>query len=68
MVQNNGINSKISLESKTGPTNINEHSIGIELENKGHEFGYTNYSKKKGQSLRNGLRIIESLILLFFNK
>ena len=29
---------------------------------------YTNYSKKKGQSLRNGLRIIESLILLFFNK
>ncbi len=29
---------------------------------------YTNYSKKKGQSLRNGLRVIESLILLFFNK
>ncbi len=34
-------------------TNINEHSIGIELENKGHEFGYTNYSKKQYYSLKN---------------
>ena len=33
--------------------NINDYSIGIELENKGHEFGYTNYSKKQYDSLRN---------------
>ena len=25
--------------------NINDYSIGIELENKGHEFGYSNFSK-----------------------
>ena len=33
-------------------TNINEYSIGIELENKGHEFGYSNYSKKQYESLK----------------
>ena len=27
--------------------NINNYSIGIELVNKGHEFGYTNFSKKQ---------------------
>ena len=32
--------------------NINEYSIGIELENKGHEFGYTNYSHKQYSSLK----------------
>ena len=33
-------------------TNINNYSIGIELENKGHEFGYSNFSKKQYYSLR----------------
>ena len=31
--------------------NINDHSIGIELENQGHDFGYTNFSKKQGITL-----------------
>ena len=32
--------------------NINDYSIGIELENKGHSFGYTDYSKKQYDSLK----------------
>lgn len=28
-------------------TNLNYHSIGIELVNKGHQFGYENFSKKQ---------------------
>ena len=32
-------------------TNLNKNSIGIELVNKGHEFGYQNYSKKQIKSL-----------------
>ena len=32
--------------------NINDYSIGIELENKGHNFGYTDYSKKQYHSLK----------------
>jgi len=28
-------------------TNLNRHSIGIELVNKGHQFGYENFSKKQ---------------------
>ena len=30
---------------------INENSIGIELVNKGHEFGYQNYTLKQVKSL-----------------
>ena len=33
-------------------TNINDYSIGIELENKGHNFGYQNFSKKQYMSLK----------------
>ena len=40
-------------------TNINEYSIGIELENRGHNFGYSYYSKKQYSSLK---------ILVFFLK
>ena len=32
--------------------NINDYSIGIELENRGHEFGYTNYSEEQYSSLK----------------
>tara|TARA_B100000989_G_scaffold4533_1_gene3145 strand:- start:67 stop:645 length:579 start_codon:yes stop_codon:yes gene_type:complete len=32
--------------------NINDYSIGIELENKGHNFGYSNFSKKQYSSLK----------------
>tara|TARA_B100001123_G_scaffold446929_1_gene602892 strand:- start:114 stop:851 length:738 start_codon:yes stop_codon:yes gene_type:complete len=31
--------------------NLNKNSIGIELVNKGHQFGYTNFSKKQISSL-----------------
>ena len=37
--------------------NLNDNSIGIELVNKGHQFGYQNFSKKQ----------INSLIKLFIN-
>ena len=33
--------------------NLNEISIGIELENKGHEFGYSNFTNKQYTSLTN---------------
>ena len=33
--------------------NLNNRSIGIELVNKGHEFGYQNFSKKQIKSLIN---------------
>ena len=29
--------------------NLNKNSIGIELVNKGHQFGYTNFKKNKYQ-------------------
>ena len=32
-------------------TNLNENSIGIELVNKGHQFGYTSFKKKQISSL-----------------
>ena len=31
--------------------NLNSHSIGIELVNKGHRFGYQNFTKKQINSL-----------------
>ena len=39
--------------------NLNKNSIGIELVNKGHEFGYTNFKKKQLSSL---IKICKSLI------
>ena len=40
-------------ESKwNNSTNINNNSIGIELENRGHVFGYTYFSKKQYASLK----------------
>ena len=32
---------------------LNKNSIGIEISNKGHEFGYQNYSRKQISSLIN---------------
>ena len=31
--------------------NLNKNSLGIELVNKGHQFGYQNFSKKQITSL-----------------
>jgi len=38
--------------------NLNKNSIGIELVNKGHEFGYTNFKKKQLTSLIKICRIL----------
>ena len=43
-------------------------SSGITFKEMPTEILYSDYSMKKGQSLRNGLRIIESLFLLFIKK
>jgi N-acetylmuramoyl-L-alanine amidase len=39
--------------------NLNKNSIGIELVNKGHKFGYTNFTKKQLTSL---LKITKSIV------
>jgi len=39
--------------------NLNKNSIGIELVNKGHRFGYTNFKKKQVSSL---IKVCKSLI------
>ena len=39
--------------------NLNNNSIGIELVNKGHQFGYTNFKKRQLSSL---IKICKSLI------
>ena len=39
--------------------NLNKNSIGIELVNKGHQFGYTNFKKRQLSSL---IKICKSLI------
>ena len=39
--------------------NLNRNSIGIELVNKGHKFGYTNFKKKQLFSL---IKICKKLI------
>ena len=43
--------------------NINDYSIGIELENRGHDFGYSNYSNKQYNSLK---KLINFLKINFF--
>ena len=37
--------------------NLNKNSIGIELVNKGHKFGYQNFSNKQINSLINYVKI-----------
>ena len=41
---------------------LNKTSIGIELSNKGHRFGYENYSKKQIHSF---IKLIKNLIKKF---
>ena len=42
--------------------NLNDYSIGIELENKGHEFGYTEFTKLQYSSLN---KLLNSLCFRF---
>ena len=37
--------------------NLNNNSLGIELVNKGHQFGYQNFSQKQIKSLINYVKI-----------
>ena len=55
--------------------NINDYSIGIELENKGHDFGYSSFSKNQYASLKKlvsflkkNFNIDELLVLYGFHK
>ena len=48
------------VSSWRGRANINDRSIGIELENPGHEFGYQKFSKPQINSL---IRITSSIII-----
>ena len=38
--------------------NINDYSIGIELENKGHDYGYENFSKKQYLSINQLIQFL----------
>ena len=44
--------------------NLNENSIGIELVNKGHEFGYQNFSNTQITSLINLCRILKKKYMI----
>ena len=44
--------------------NINDYSIGIELENKGHAFGYTNFSISQYNSLRKLIFFLKKNFLI----
>ena len=40
--------------------NINDNSIGIELENKGHDYGYTEFTDKQYKSLKKLIYFLKS--------
>ena len=46
-------------------TNINDYSIGIELENKGHDYGYSNFSKNQYDSLRKLILFLKKNFKIF---
>ena len=46
-----------------GLTDVNAHSIGIELENPGHQFGYEKFSKKQINSLIKLSKILSNHII-----
>ena len=45
-------------------SNLNKYSIGIELVNKGHQFGYENFSKKQITSLINLCKVLKKKYLI----
>ena len=51
MVQDNRIAWHAGKSCWGNYKNLNKNSIGIELVNKGHQFGYTNFTKKQISSL-----------------
>jgi len=59
LVQNNHIAWHAGKSCWGKYKNLNKNSIGIELVNKGHKFGYTNFKKKQLSSL---IKICKNLI------
>ncbi len=45
--------------------NINDYSIGIELENRGHEYGYSNFTKKQYSSLKKIINFLKNNFYIF---
>ena len=41
--------------------NINDNSIGIELENKGHDYGYTEFTDRQYKSLKKLLHFLKTI-------
>ena len=39
--------------------NLNDYSIGIELENKGHEYGYTNFTNSQYHKLKKLIKFLK---------
>ena len=44
--------------------NLNDSSIGIELENKGHDHGYTKFTSKQYESLRELINFLKNIYRL----
>ena len=40
--------------------NLNNYSIGIELENKGHEYGYTNFTNRQYHEIKKLIKFLKS--------
>ena len=59
LVKDNKIAWHAGKSSWGGFKNLNKNSIGIEMVNKGHKFGYTNFKKKQ---LSNLIKICQNLI------
>ena len=59
LIQDNQIAWHAGISSWAKYKNLNRNSIGIELVNKGHSFGYTNFKKKQISSL---IKICKRLI------
>ena len=62
--KNNYDESNYTFRKESYFNNLNKNSIGIELVNKGHEFGYSNFKKKQ---ILNLIKICRELIKKYVN-
>ena len=58
MVEDNKVAWHAGKSKWRGFNNLNRHSIGIEIQNKGHSIGYQNFSKKQIFSLIKLIKIL----------
>ena len=59
MVKNNNIAWHAGKSKWKNYSNLNKYSLGIELVNKGHQFGYQNYTKRQINSLIQLCKILK---------